>query len=185
MLIPSKDHVPGMLWCEFLASKLCLIKWTKTNSVWLHDCVVICVCYRLNSSSTVLWIWWGVCLPSRLRRTSVTSLTWWVLACFPQQTHMQHTSERYDDLKKKKGKTGWKTVLLFLWTVQFVTIAEVTAIVVLKPWFSEITLLLPACILMWFEVDTKMIVSCRMNEKYCSFKPMMNATFFPFWALVV
>lgn len=24
------------------------------------------------------WTWWGVCLPSRLRRTSVTSSTWWV-----------------------------------------------------------------------------------------------------------
>lgn len=43
MLIPSKDHVPGMLWCEFLASKLCLIIRTKTNSVWLHNCVVMCL----------------------------------------------------------------------------------------------------------------------------------------------
>lgn len=56
-------------------------------------------------------------------------------------TLMQHTSERYDDLKKKEK-------LYYCFCEQFiVTIAEVTAIVVLKPWFSEITLLLPACIL--------------------------------------
>lgn len=35
-------------------------------------------CFRLSSSWTVPSTWWGVCLPSRSRRTSVTSSTWWV-----------------------------------------------------------------------------------------------------------
>lgn len=69
------------------ASKLCFIRWSEPKCVWLHACVAICVCSRLNSSSTVLWIWWGVCLLSRSRRTSVTSLTWWVLSLFPDETH--------------------------------------------------------------------------------------------------
>lgn len=38
----------------------------------------VTVRFRLRSSWTVPWTWWGVCLPSRSRRTSVTSSTWWV-----------------------------------------------------------------------------------------------------------
>lgn len=38
----------------------------------------VTVCFRLRSSWTVPSTWWGVCLPSRSRRTSVTSSTWWV-----------------------------------------------------------------------------------------------------------
>lgn len=117
----------------------------------------------------MLWIWWGVCLLSRSRRTSVTSLTWWVLSCFPEQTHSSN--------------------------IQVIIVSGNSSLALLQNpqllFWSNLGFLKSLCScphvytgVIWGG-HKEVIVSCHVNEKYCSLKPMMNATFFPFRALVM
>ena len=66
--------------------------WTDLNSNQRGQFDKCCLSFRMTSSWTVLWTWWGVCLLSRLRRTSVTSLTWWVTSfCYLITLQNRHT----------------------------------------------------------------------------------------------
>ena len=125
MLIPSKDHVPGML-CEFLASKLCLTRWTKTNSVWMHDCVAICLLQTEQQLDCALDLMRR--LPPQQIEKNLSDLIDLVSAIFFSWANTQ-----------KKREMALKIYYCFCEKF-IVVIAEATVLVVT---FSRITLLLP------------------------------------------
>lgn len=128
-----------MLWCEFLASKLRLIRWTETNSVWLHDCVV----------TVFATDWKAARLCSGSDEASASSANreepqWphWPGECYLGfLSKYTHATYKWEIRWFKKGET----VLLFLWTLKchYCESRNFFFFFLIKPCFSEITG--PAC----------------------------------------
>lgn len=164
--LPSIDHVPGILWCEFLASKLCLIRWTKTVS----DCTTVLSVFATD--------WTAAWLCSGSDEASASSAD----REEPQWPHWP--GECYLVFLNKHTHPTYK-LLLFLGTVHwhYCRTHSFCFDQTLVFWNHSAPARMYTGVI--WGGHKEVIVSCHVNEKYCSLKPMMNATFFPFRALVM
>lgn len=174
-------HVPAMLWCEFLASKLCLIIWTKTNSVWLHDCCYLCLLQTEQQLDRALDLMRRL-PPQQIEKnlSDLIDLVSAVLFSWPDSLIQVRDTVWWFFLKRNWRKNHIVSVNGSLSLLQKSQPLLWSVLVFLKSLCSCLHL----CYVIWGG-HKEMIVSCCVNEKYCRLKPMMHATFFWLRALVV